>query len=316
MPINFMTINFLPVAVFFGLTFVAAGAAMYFAPRNTLLGLRFKYVVASDCLWEKYNKICGVFYAAGGALFCIAALNHSAETRSLGQIFITALCILTLCLVYFSKRDFEKAKREGKIDFDFEEPEKYLVPAPASPEQKLAFSRQNKTSIFYCAFCAFVIFVLYAWILQIGQFMPQQIATRVGAAGEPCAYIASSAFAAIINFLFWGTLVLCGLWIILYSNFFAKKPRKPYSLAVAPLDCAFAFAALLCSVIALLNYLVCAMNTAEFDAGNFCATVLLVYGAGLGAVLILIAASGRNKRRAREPSRKKSGGKKRRGRRA
>ena len=311
-----MQINFLPIAVFFGLTFVAVGAAMYFAPRNTLLGLRFKYVVASDYLWQKYNKICGVFYASGGALFCLAALNHSAEIKGLGQIFIAVLCVLTLCLIYFSKRDFEKAKREGKIDFDFGEPEKYLVAAHASPEQKLAFSRRNKTSIFYCAFCAFIIFVLYAWILQIGQFMPQQIATRVYSSGAPSAYISSSNFASIINFLFWGTLVLCGLWIILYSNFFAKKPRKPYSLAVAPLDCAFATGTMLCSVIALINYVVCAMNTAEFEAGNFCATVLLVYGAGLGAVLILIAVSERNKRRKLDGGGKKSGGKKRRGRRA
>ncbi|MBR4597829.1 MAG: SdpI family protein [Opitutales bacterium] len=297
-----MTINFLPFAFFLGLTCIAVGAAIYFAPRNPLLGLRFKYTLASGELWQKYNKIYGVFFAAAGALFCIAALNRSGEIGGMGQGFVMALCVFTLCLIYFSKKDFEKAKREGKIDFDFDEPEKYSAGCGANS--------QKKSSIFFCAFCAFIIFVLYAWILQIGQFMPERVVAHLNAAGEPDAYIASSDFALIINFLFWGTIFLCGVWIILYSNFFSKKPRAPFSLAVAPLDCAFAVAAMLCSVVALVNYLVCAMGTAEFDAGNFCATVLLVYGAGFGAVLILIALSGRNKTLA---LRKKSGGKKRRG---
>lgn len=289
-----MRVSLLPVHVFISVAFFAAGVLMYFLPRNPIFGMRSKYTLASGALWSKYNKISGAAISGLGALMFARAA--SGRPLDIG-IVLFALASIFAALFFFSKKDFEKAKSEGSVDFDYGASNNASQKGDSSEKSgKLAFSKENRVNVFYCLFCAFIIFVFYAWFRHVSGFMPQKVAIHVNSSGVADGAIARGDLFFVLNTLFGAVLICAALAGAVFPKFFKRAPA-PFSLKIAPICTAAAVAAVCCGLIAKINYLICAVNAPHFDLKDFSLTLFFAYFASFGAVAVLIAASSRNKRK-------------------
>lgn len=293
-----MQFNLLSIQLFISVTFFVIGLFTYFVPRNSIIGMRLKYTIASDALWSKYNKISGVVMSGLGALMFVSAVNG----RPIDDRFaIIIISIALIILVFFSKKDFEKAKANGEIDFDYDA-QKASTQAPTSAPKKsgFVFSKENRVNVFFCLFCGFIIFIFYAWFRHVSSFMPEKIVSHINSAGIVDGAMLSKDLFLVLNTLFGVILFLAVLGSFIFSKFFKDKRQTPFSLKIAPICTSIAIATLCCGLIAIINYLVYAINLPRIDVKDFSLTVFLAYCAALGAFAILIAISNRNKRKPSE----------------
>lgn len=93
-----------------GLLFVLMGNYLPRLPRNTFVGIRVPWTIASDVVWKRTHIVGGWLFVAGGALICALSLSglpmHIVLLAVLLPVFVIG-CIIYPCTLY------HKLQREG-----------------------------------------------------------------------------------------------------------------------------------------------------------------------------------------------------------